>query len=508
MIYREWRIKVDWTRDIVTKANPPHFIQNDTHAVRLTIDMVNDRAAISASTNYRLMVLVVRPDGQAVIKQADWIDENTAELILDQNMLAVPGKGRIHLGLFGDNGERLTHEKSLVFIVGEDPGFCDDDTIVGTTEYGILSQLIQEVKDIQTASQLHYTWDGDRLGIKRVDEEEFTFSPSLTGPQGPKGDSVESLPWDKITGKPPLLENAQFPVATTSANGLMSAADKTKLNGIAAGAEVNQNAFTTIKVGSSTISADSKTDTLEIAAGTGITITTDTTNDKITINGINQYTHPNHTGDVTSIGDGVTTISNNVVTNAKLADMASNTVKGRKSSSTGDPEDISISDLKSMLELNNVTNETQIPLSQKGVANGVAELDASGKVPSSITGNADGNAATATKLQTARTISLSGDVTGSANFDGSSNISISATVASTALVTITIKRESFVATAGQTVFNLTTGTYTPGNTLLDVFVNGIKQPNDAYTETDSDTITFKSGLEAGDMVLLQWLETA
>ena len=40
-----------------------------------------------------------------------------------------------------------------------------------------------------------------------------------------------------------------------------------------------------------------------------------------------------------------------------------------------------------------------------------------------------GNAATATKLATARTISLTGDVTGSASFDGSANASITATVA-------------------------------------------------------------------------------
>ena len=40
-----------------------------------------------------------------------------------------------------------------------------------------------------------------------------------------------------------------------------------------------------------------------------------------------------------------------------------------------------------------------------------------------------GNAGTATKLQTARTISLAGDVTGSASFDGSANVSITATVA-------------------------------------------------------------------------------
>ena len=47
--------------------------------------------------------------------------------------------------------------------------------------------------------------------------------------------------------------------------------------------EVNQNAFSTIKVGTSTISADTKTDTLELVAGTGITLTPDATNDKITI---------------------------------------------------------------------------------------------------------------------------------------------------------------------------------------------------------------------------------
>ncbi len=43
--------------------------------------------------------------------------------------------------------------------------------------------------------------------------------------------------------------------------------------------------------------------------------------------------------------------------------------------------------------------------------------------------NVTGNAATATKLATARTLSLTGDVTGSVSFDGSANASITATVA-------------------------------------------------------------------------------
>lgn len=59
--------------------------------------------------------------------------------------------------------------------------------------------------------------------------------------------------------------------------------EKTKLSGIETGAEVNQNAFGNVKVGSTTIAADGKTDTLELAAGTGITLTPDATNDKVTI---------------------------------------------------------------------------------------------------------------------------------------------------------------------------------------------------------------------------------
>ena len=47
--------------------------------------------------------------------------------------------------------------------------------------------------------------------------------------------------------------------------------------------EENQNAFSNVKVGSTTVQADNKTDTLELVAGSNITITPDASNDKITI---------------------------------------------------------------------------------------------------------------------------------------------------------------------------------------------------------------------------------
>lgn len=59
--------------------------------------------------------------------------------------------------------------------------------------------------------------------------------------------------------------------------------EKNKLSGIATGAEVNQNAFSNIAVGSTTIAADSKTDTLTLTAGSNITLTPNATSDTITI---------------------------------------------------------------------------------------------------------------------------------------------------------------------------------------------------------------------------------
>ena len=48
-------------------------------------------------------------------------------------------------------------------------------------------------------------------------------------------------------------------------------------------AEKNQNAFSNVKVGSTTVAADTTTDTIEISAGTGISVAGDATNDKVTI---------------------------------------------------------------------------------------------------------------------------------------------------------------------------------------------------------------------------------
>jgi len=57
------------------------------------------------------------------------------------------------------------------------------------------------------------------------------------------------------------------------------------------------------------------------------------------------------------------------------------------------------------------------------------------------------------------------------------------------------------ALAGQTVFTLTTMSYQPGTNNLTVYVNGLnKYEGIDYTETDSTTVTFSTGVSAGAKV--------
>lgn len=62
-------------------------------------------------------------------------------------------------------------------------------------------------------------------------------------------------------------------------------------------------------------------------------------------------------------------------------------------------------------------------------------------------------------------------------------------------------QENQTATSGQTVFTLTTMTYAPGSNSLSVFIDGVNQQlGTAFTETNSTTVTFTSGLHVGAKV--------
>lgn len=168
-----------------------------------------------------------------------------------------------------------------------------------------------------------------------------------------------------------------------------------------------------------------------------------------------------------------------------------------------------------------------VTTAQIGVANGVAGLDGTGKVPSSqlpsfvddvleystlsgfpATGSTGiiyvdqstnkiyrwsgssyieisptaGNADTATKLATARTISLTSDVTGSVSFDGSANVSI----------TTTLSNSGVTAGTYTSVTVNAKGRVTAGTNPTTLVGFGI---TDAYTKTEVDSLVASGGAD-------------
>ena len=92
---------------------------------------------------------------------------------------------------------------------------------------------------------------------------------------------------------------------------------------------------------SSTVTTLNFTGAGATASGAGATTTID----------IPGYTHPNHTGDVTSVADGATTIANDAVSNAKLANMAANSIKGNNTGGAADPVDLTAAQTRTLLNV-------------------------------------------------------------------------------------------------------------------------------------------------------------
>lgn len=102
-------------------------------------------------------------------------------------------------------------------------------------------------------------------------------------------------------------------VEIQNATDLKLAGTKVSKEGHTHSSYVNQNAFSNVVVGSTTIAADSATDTLTLVAGSNITITPDATNDKITISATDtntHYTSKNVVGSSTATSNTTTALTN------------------------------------------------------------------------------------------------------------------------------------------------------------------------------------------------------
>jgi len=195
--------------------------------------------------------------------------------------------------------------------------------------------------------------------------------------------------------------DATLPIVVAAGDaGLMTGADKTKLDGIASGAQVNVATDLSYTAATRLLASSTGTDvTLPLATGTdaGLMASADftklaaisgtNTGDQTTIVGITgtkaQFdtavtdgnflyvgdvtTNATHTGEVT--GATALTIAADAVTNTKLANMATATIKGRVTAATGDPEDLTGTQATTLLDTFTTALKGLAPASGGGTTN-------------------------------------------------------------------------------------------------------------------------------------------
>lgn len=106
-----------------------------------------------------------------------------------------------------------------------------------------------------------------------------------------------------------------------------------------------------------------------LKAGTNITLTPSVNEILISASGGAGLIDGDY-GDITVGGSGTTmTIDNNVVTNAKLADVPTATIKGRTTAGTGDPEDLTAAQATALLNTFTSVDKGLAPASGGGTAN-------------------------------------------------------------------------------------------------------------------------------------------
>ena len=164
------------------------------------------------------------------------------------------------------------------------------------------------------------------------------------------------------------------------------------------GSYVNQNAFSNIKVGDTTVAADSPTDTLTLTAGANVTITPDATNDSVTIAAKDTvYTHPTTSGykHIPSGGssgqilrwsaDGTAAWGSDNNTDTKVTNTLNTTAKAYVTGTTS------------------ATTNTGTQVFDTGV---YLDTTAGKLVATTFAGTLSGNASSATQLQTGRKFTI------------------------------------------------------------------------------------------------------
>lgn len=237
-------------------------------------------------------------------------------------------------------------------------GFSDIRTVRSTTYGSTISGPTSARTDVQETVATVVSASCGRLvqySVRRGSSGDFdavAINPSFVSSvvSGPGGVGVIKMREPAL-----VLETAS---TFASVNSTLSAC-------VAGGGGGATNLTTTRDATTVTINSDTGGDAI-VPTATGTLAGVLTATDYLKLAGLSNYTAPDHTGDVTSVGDGATTIALGAVTNAKLANMAAQSIKGNTNAFSASAADLTVSQARSLLSVQSILSGAGGPSSGTG----------------------------------------------------------------------------------------------------------------------------------------------
>ena len=269
-------------------------------------------------TNVYAVLRGVKKDGTTIFNGCE-IENNKIIAELTQNILSVDGIGRYEIALYSSDpntvDDQLQVISSFPFTIHVVKSSFDATEMESSNEWTVLNQAMQ---NLPLMSQLDEYVAEVHEAINDIDDIEGTVGDLSADVANVKGrvNTVEGL-LDGHSVATSVPANAVFTDTTYSPanannDGLMTSNQYTKLEGISSGAEVNQNAFSKVTIGTTDINAATKQDGIKFVAGNNVNITADTSTKEITIEssggGSDYVKKTAHTGDGTAGGDEYQTV--------------------------------------------------------------------------------------------------------------------------------------------------------------------------------------------------------